>query len=100
VAVGPERVLPPRTCLSMCRQAPQAASLSDDELEYAAGAASPPSASDGSAAGGSPAVQPGGGRERQKPQRPGAHAAAEGAEGAAEALSDGDGALSVLILFC
>ena len=43
--MGQEQALEARTCLSMCRQAPQTASLSDDELEYAAGAASPPSAS-------------------------------------------------------
>lgn len=95
MAVGPERILPARTCLSMCRQAPQAASLSDDELEYAAGAASPPSASDSSAAAGSPGAKRGGGHERQK--QPGAHAAAGAPEGAAEAHSDGAGAQCLLL---
>ena len=60
--VGKDAVVAPHTRLSLCRQLAQAASLSDDELETAAGAtASPPSASGGSSweADGVPSSAPG-----------------------------------------
>ena len=58
VVVGQGQVIEQQTSVSMCRQLQQSASLSDDELEYAAaGTASPPSeAAFGSSA---EAAQPG-----------------------------------------
>lgn len=58
MVVGQGQVIQQQTSLSLCRQLQQSASLSDDELEYAAaGTASPPSeAAFGSSA---EAAQPG-----------------------------------------